>query len=104
MTYVVRTLITGDKPLGLFMRRMLLTVLLLAIAAASYAQPRRERRKPPWEIEPTRETKEKVEDLIADIKDPEITIEVDPRKSRLVRTKRPVSRFSMTNPSVCDNV
>ena len=104
MTYVVRTLITGDKPLGLFMRRMLLTVLLLAIAAASYAQPRRERRKPPWEIEPTRETKEKVEDLIADIKDPEITIEVDPRKSRLVRTKRPVSRFSITNPSVVDIV
>lgn len=70
------------------------------IAAQGPTRPR----SAPWEIEPTEETKKRVEELIEEIIDPQITIQVDPRKSRLVRTKRPVSRFSITNPSVIDVV
>ena len=104
MTDVLRTFFANHKPLGLLLRRMLIVASLLAVAGTCFAQPQRRQRKPPWEIEPTPVTKQKVQDLIEKITDPEITINVDPRKSRLVRTKRPVSRFSITNPSVVDIV
>ncbi len=73
---------------------------------ASFAggQPPPKQRTPPWEIEPTIVTEEKVKALIKEIRDPEITITVDPRKSRLIETNRPIARFSITNPSVVDIV
>ena len=85
-------------------RLLVAAVIFSAIGAAAYGQPPTTTRKAPWEIEPSVDTLRKVEDLIAGITDAEITITVDPRKSRLVRTKRPVSRFSITNPSVVDIV
>ncbi len=44
------------------------------------------------------EGRKKFEALIADILDPEVVIDIDPRKSKLIRTKLPVTRFSVTNP------
>lgn len=40
----------------------------------------------------------KVDSLIDSMLLPEATLHVDPRHSKLVRTKKPVSRFSITNP------
>jgi len=98
----------SDYGLGNFRRGISLGLALAlsfaALASLSQGQPPPRQRKPPWEIEPSIDTLRKVEDLIQDIRDPEITITVDPRKSRLIRTKRPVSRFSITNPSVVDIV
>lgn len=79
-----------------------LTLGLFATFAGG--QPPPKQRKPPWEIEPTIITEEKVKALIKEIRDPEITITVDPRKSRLIETNRPIARFSITNPSVVDIV
>jgi pilus assembly protein CpaC len=50
-------------------------------------------------LNPTPETRAKVKDLIADIIEPELILEIDPRKSKLIRTKEPVSRFSVTHPN-----
>ena len=44
------------------------------------------------------EGRKKVEALIADILDPEVVIDIDPRRSKLIRTRLPVTRFSVTNP------
>ncbi|HTN77809.1 MAG TPA: pilus assembly protein N-terminal domain-containing protein, partial [Pirellulaceae bacterium] len=55
-------------------------------------------------LEQSPETKAKVKSLIADIIEPELILELDPRKSKLVRTKEPVSRFSITNPSLVEVV
>ncbi|MCA9173004.1 MAG: pilus assembly protein N-terminal domain-containing protein [Planctomycetales bacterium] len=48
--------------------------------------------------------KQKVGQLIQDVLLPEATLEVDPRHSKLVRTKKPVSRFSITNPEILEVV
>jgi Flp pilus assembly secretin CpaC len=66
------------------------------------AQPPRKKRTPPWYIEPTPETLRKVDQLIDSVTDAETTMQVDPRKSRLIRTKRPVLRISITDPSVVE--
>lgn len=47
---------------------------------------------------------QKVDDLIQDVLLPEARLEVDPRHSKLVRTKRAVSRFSITNPEIIEVV
>jgi len=46
----------------------------------------------------TPEVRQKVDSLIADVVGPEVEINVDPRRSKLIRTKLPVTRFSVTNP------
>ena len=46
----------------------------------------------------TPEVRAKVDALIADVINPEVSINVDPRRSKLIRTKQPVTRFSVTNP------
>jgi Flp pilus assembly secretin CpaC len=66
------------------------------------AQPPKKKRTPPWYIEPTPETLRKVDQLIESVTDAEVSMQVDPRKSRLIRTKRPVLRISITDPSVVD--
>lgn len=78
-------------------------LFLSVVVTITTGQPP-QRRREPWEIEPTEETQRRVEELIDEIVDPQITIKVDPRKSRLIRTKRPISRFSITNPGVIDIV
>src|SRR5215470_16664431 len=50
------------------------------------------------------ETKQKVDSLIARIYEPETTLTVDPRRSKLIRTRRPVSRFSVTDPGILEVV
>lgn len=49
-------------------------------------------------LTPTPEVRAKERSLIADILEPELILELDPRKSKLIRTKEPVSRFSVTHP------
>lgn len=84
-------------------RTGLLSFLLIATCfAPADAQPPRKKRTPPWYIEPTPETLRKVDQLIDSVRDAETTIQVDPRKSRLIRTKRPVLRISITDPSVVE--
>ncbi len=62
------------------------------------------RRTPPWEIEASPAMRERMENLVQDIYDPEITITVDPRRPRRVRLAQPLIRFSITNRSVVDLV
>ncbi|MEE8450934.1 MAG: pilus assembly protein N-terminal domain-containing protein [Thermoguttaceae bacterium] len=42
--------------------------------------------------------------LIDWIVEPEITLDVDPRRSKIIRTKRPVSRVSVTDPQILEVV
>lgn len=83
---------------------LLAAAILAGLVSLAVAQPPRERRKAPWEIEPTKETQEKVEQLIEKEIPPQVTMYVDPTKSKLIQLKRPVTRFSITNPSILDIV
>ena len=47
---------------------------------------------------------QKVENLIDSVLLPEASLKVDPRHSKLIRSKKPVSRFSITNPEVLEVV
>ena len=82
--------------------RLLLVAVAVLIASETLlsAQPPRKRRPPPWYIEPTPETLRKVEQLFGTVHDVELSISVQPNISRLLRTKRPVHRISVTRPSV----
>ncbi len=40
--------------------------------------------------------------LIAEIREPELTMDVEPRTSKVIRTRRPVARFSITDPQVLE--
>ena len=86
------------------MSRFLLTLLAMAfvcsIASESIAQPPRKKRRAPWYIEPTPETLRKVEQLMGKVHDVELTVNVKPNVSRLIRTKKPIHRISITDPSV----
>lgn len=53
---------------------------------------------------PSFQTQAKIDSLIADVQEPEITMQIDPRRSKLVRSKKPVTRFSITDPDVLDIV
>jgi len=53
---------------------------------------------------PTPETQAKIENLIAETLDPEAMMELDPRRSKVIRTRRPVTRYSVTNPEVMEVV
>lgn len=53
---------------------------------------------------PSPETLAKVKALIHSISEPEITLDIDPRRSKIIRTKRPVSRVSVTDPSILEVV
>jgi pilus assembly protein CpaC len=104
MLRIARTASTLRKLATVALSGIALSAPLTTLCIETNAQGPSRPRTAPWEIEPTEETKKRVEELIEEIVDPQITIQVDPRKSRLVRTKRPVSRFSITNPSVIDIV
>ncbi len=46
----------------------------------------------------------KVNALIGEILETEVTLDLDPRRSKIVRTKRPVSRISITDPAILEVV
>lgn len=46
----------------------------------------------------------KVKALIADILESEVEMKLDPHKSKLVRTRQPVTRFSITDPEILEVV
>ena len=77
-------------------------LIVSSCGALAHAQSPKKKRMPPWYIEPTPETLRKVDQLIDSVRDAETTMQVDPRKSRLIRTKRPVLRISITDPTVVD--
>ncbi|MCA9246124.1 MAG: pilus assembly protein N-terminal domain-containing protein [Planctomycetales bacterium] len=52
----------------------------------------------------TPDVEAKVESLISEVTEPEVSLQLDPRRSKLVRTKQPVSRFSVTDPQIVDIV
>lgn len=52
----------------------------------------------------TPEAQAKVDSLIENVRLPEALLVVDPRRSKLITTKKPVSRFSITNPEIADIV
>lgn len=56
------------------------------------------------DLVPSPATESKLRDLIADVIEPEAPLTVDPRRSKLIRTKQPVSRFSVTDPQVLEVV
>jgi len=53
---------------------------------------------------PSPQTENKIRDLISDIIEPEAPLTIDPRRSKLIRTKRPVARFSVTDPAILEVV
>ena len=56
------------------------------------------------ELRPNPETVAKVESLISEILLPEVSLDLDPKQSQLIRTKRPVLRFSVTDPQIVEVV
>ena len=86
------------------MFRFAIALLALLFASLSVteamAQPPRKNRRAPWYIEPTPETLRKVEQLMGKVHDVEITVSVQPNVSRLIKTKRPIHRISITDPTV----
>ena len=51
---------------------------------------------------PTQETRDKEDSLISEVLDAELIFTVDPARSKVVRTKQPISRIAVTNPSVVE--
>jgi len=47
---------------------------------------------------PTPQVQAKLDTLVADVLEPELLMDLDPRRSKLIRTRVPVTRFSVTNP------
>lgn len=53
---------------------------------------------------PSPQTQAKVDSLIKEMLDPEVVLEVSSIRSKLVRTRQPVSRFSVTDPAIVEVV
>jgi len=75
-----------------------------ALGAVAPAGRERERERQVWgELgPPSAETRAKLDALIGEVLDAEVTLELSQRRSRLFRTKQPVFRFSITNPSIVE--
>ena len=86
----------------MFLRFVLLFACLGGVT--SDAQTRPERPHPPWHIEPTAETLRKVNGLIKDTREVEVSMTLSPQRSLVVRTKVPVLRISIVDPQVVDVV
>ncbi len=50
------------------------------------------------------QAKAKERNLIADVVEPELTLDLEPNQSKLIRTKRPVLRISITKPEIAEVV
>jgi len=87
-------------------RRAVIYSLLILVPVVTLAQSPTRRR--PLSVEelshPSPQTEAKVDALIREILDPEISIEIDSKHSRLVRTNEPVRQFSITDPDVLEVV
>jgi pilus assembly protein CpaC len=55
-------------------------------------------------IQPTPEAEAKEAALITEVLEPELTLDLDPQRSKIVRTRRPVTRISITNPEIVEVV
>jgi pilus assembly protein CpaC len=75
-----------------------------ALPGPTFSTPRRSVRTAFDELTPSAATQTKINDLISDVIEAEAPLSVDPRQSKLIRTKRPVSRFSVTHPDVLEVV
>ncbi len=56
------------------------------------------------ELVPIPQVESKADRLITEVLEPEIPMDLDPRRSKIVRTKQPVSRVSITDPQVLEVV
>ena len=52
--------------------------------------------------QPSPEAQRKVQDLIGELVGTDLTLDLDPRRSKILRTKKPVTRVSITNPDVLE--
>ncbi|MEO8493462.1 MAG: pilus assembly protein N-terminal domain-containing protein [Planctomycetota bacterium] len=95
-TYVGRTLVRRVRCRA---THIALAACAIAIASAALAQTD----TPPDDLD-SPETQAKVDSLIDNVRLPEARLVVDPRRSKLITTKKPVSRFSITNPEIADIV
>ena len=74
-----------------------------AAARRAFVQTQRELLASPWVLAPVIDRPElQVLPLIAEIRDPEITIAVDLGQPRTIKPKRPVVRWRITNPNVVE--
>jgi pilus assembly protein CpaC len=51
---------------------------------------------------PSPEQEARAQALIEEVVEPQIVMDLDPRRSKIVRAKRPVSRISITNPEILE--
>jgi len=87
-------------------RRAIVYALLLLVSVTALAQQPARKRPPTVEelSHPSPQTRAKVDSLIREILDPEISIEIDSQRSKLIRTNEPVRQFSITDPDVLEVV
>ena len=82
--------------------------VLVAASLCLFLQPSWTRGQPPRPLPlpplDTPAARAKADSYIQDILLPEVTLQVDPRHSKLIRTRKPVSRFSITNPDTLEVV
>ena len=52
----------------------------------------------------TLEARSRERALIAEVREPELTLEVEPRTSKIIRTRKPVARLSITHPQILEVV
>ena len=99
-TRTIRCLVDSlaNRPWGALVGAGLCWFLLPALATAQ----RSDESRPSGLDSPA--ARAKADSYIQDILLPEVTFQVDPRYSKLIRTKKPVSRFSITNPDVLEVV
>jgi pilus assembly protein CpaC len=55
-------------------------------------------------IQPTPEAQAKERRLITQVLEPELTLDLDPQRSKIIRTMRPVTRLSVTDPEIVEVV
>jgi pilus assembly protein CpaC len=71
---------------------------------STWITPRRTTRTTFDDLVPDAKTEAKLNSLIGQIIEPEAPLTLDPRRSKLIRTKEPVARFSVTDPSILEVV
>jgi len=77
---------------------------LLLLGGVAHGQGARPRTGGSDELRATPQARQKEKSLIADVLEAEIPLTIDPRRSKLFRTRRPVARFSVSNPSILEIV
>jgi pilus assembly protein CpaC len=85
----------ATKPIGALVGAGMCLFLLPAFV---YGQPGKTLRATNQATMDSPAARAKAESYIQDVLLPEVTLQVDPRQSKLIRTRKPVSRFSITNP------